>query len=68
VFGAFNLNKDGTGLMTLSASNSFTGIAHVLNGTLAVDDDFALGTLGGDRQPSLAAHRAVRFSAVGNDC
>ncbi len=49
VFGAVNLNKNEDGIMSLLVSNSFSGITHVLAGTLQVDNDFAFGTLGGDR-------------------
>jgi autotransporter-associated beta strand protein len=44
-----DLNKDLPGVMSLLVSNSYQGITRVLAGTLHIDDDFAFGTLLGDR-------------------
>jgi len=48
ISGAATIIKDGTGMLTLTASNSFTGAFTVEEGELAITDDHALGSPDGD--------------------
>lgn len=48
ISGAATIIKDGTGMLTLTASNSFTGSLTVDEGELAITDDHALGSPDGD--------------------
>lgn len=47
VFGANGLQKNGLGLMSLTASNDYSGLTDIQNGTLRARNDWALGQGGG---------------------
>lgn len=47
VFGTNGLQKNGLGLMSLTASNDYSGLTDIQNGTLRARNDWALGQGGG---------------------
>ena len=63
----FGLTKTGSGLLTLSASNSFTGPVVISSGTLAVSADVGLGAVPGSVKPGGIALNggALRVTSAG---
>lgn len=56
--GANGLTKQGTGVLTLTGQNTYTGITDVVNGTLQLGDGITTGT-------SIASSSAVTVGAAG---
>jgi autotransporter-associated beta strand protein len=63
LFGAGGLSKSGPGEVGLSASNSFTGIVRLNDGTLDVDNSFALGATNAGTVVEAGGFLIVRLNA-----
>ena len=63
LFGAGGLTKNGVGEVSLTASNSYTGLTTVNDGYLEVDNSFALGTTAGGAVVNSGATLALRFNS-----
>lgn len=63
IAGASGLTKIGTGELSLNASNSYAGVTTVSEGTLEVDDSWALGDTSSGTVVSDAGHVTVRYDS-----
>jgi autotransporter-associated beta strand protein len=62
VSGTATINKTGTGFMSLSSANTFSGQVNILDGTLGVSDSLSLGTTGGSTTVSNSATLQISAS------
>ncbi|MBN2508249.1 MAG: autotransporter-associated beta strand repeat-containing protein [Verrucomicrobia bacterium] len=66
IAGAGGLTKTGSGELSLNASNSYSGVTTVNQGTLEVDHSWALGDTGNGTAVNGAGHVTVRYDSQVN--